>query len=180
MAMNEAIKTLKKIGVDIWVSNVSLTQLNCIEKEQYDKEKCDKETLSHTERVVHKPVGEWALHYQAQQSSVLVLCDGEAMKVWHDVRKLLANILYFIDLKPGQYHIVCPMLDKHTEKDAFDLEKIAQLRVNVVLNFKSNCEWLEDIVEIRYVELPSLARMLKEPVLKQQVLGELTRFKHND
>jgi len=126
-------------------------------------------------------------HYQAQtQTDLLVLIDQEAINVWPEARKLLANIMYFVGLRPGQYHIakcldpaVKPrgdVKDNSREDVLLDWQDLSINNKLRIISFGVGCQFAASY-KISYVETSSLADILTNPLLKKQVLHDLSTNK---
>lgn len=109
--------------------------------------------------------------YQASTpSDWLVLCDRAAVSCWPQARKLLANILYFLNLKPGTYHIAAPASAAENSMTFADV--IDQNSIKHIVSFGENLS-IDSHNGLRYVYTISLADMLQNPDQKQQALHDL-------
>lgn len=171
---DELLSTLDQMGVDVWVPHTPV-----LREESDSPAPLSAAPLPRGERMADlspEGLGNFVFHYQSDPAAdTLVICDQASMDCWPEARKLLANILYFLDLKPGQYDIAKPGFE-NTGSEINAL--VNQMPIKSVLNFGCEHIKLDQYPEIRYVELCSLAILLQEPLRKKQVLDALIKFKH--
>ena len=109
--------------------------------------------------------------YQAQnESDWLVVCDRAAIDQWIQARKLLANILYFLDARPGTYHIITPAMSDEPSEDFWDIVK--SKKISQVISFGENLS-IDSSSDLGYVKMSSLGKIIENPEDKQEVLHGL-------
>lgn len=115
------------------------------------------------------PRNQYRFIYQATgQQQWLVVCDAMSVDQWQFVKKTLANMMYFLGLKPGEYSIVTPAIE-----GGKNLSTLVELvGAEKIMSFGENVTIASD-EKLSYFEICSLVEIMDNPQKKQQVLNDL-------